>query len=175
MEKVKLTEWQKDAIEDLEQEYLKGNIVRQHVLGRWGDAYNSLNKLNLDEIVRALYVGYEVELPIKVGDWIFNCKTGEISKVIRIDSDYAEVEEQRVFMFDYSRHATPEEIKAEQERRVWSEIGREVGEFRDGDAAVADEGNVLRNPDNIQKHYACGKLTGFYPAESFISFGGESE
>jgi hypothetical protein len=67
MEKVKLTKEQAEALEEVRKEY--GNIgVLIHHCGfggvNWGFAWGkgeSLNELTVDEMARALYVGYEID------------------------------------------------------------------------------------------------------------------
>lgn len=172
-----MTEWQKDALEDLEQEYRKEDIVRQHVLGSWGDAYDSLNRLSVDEIVRALYSGYEVEPEYKIGDWVAridgeNFIHGEkVVQVTGVSEFYLNYGFDIGIRTDKIRHATPEEIKAEQERRVWAKTGRKFGEFKDGDIGVCER-IYWNDPDDLKNLYKEGILESFYPVESRISFGG---
>lgn len=176
--KVKLTQEQADALKD----YLadcKGDIseaIDEHSNvycdpdnGWFGD-YTALNKITPSDMARALLIGYEVEKTFKVGDWVFNKSSDAVIEIIAVE--YANIlngENCNV------RHATPEEIKAEQERRAWKSIGREVGEFRDGDIGVDCIGFIRRKVMSINEKYKAGDLDGFYPAESFIKFGGADE
>ncbi|MET3657875.1 hypothetical protein [Sporosarcina psychrophila] len=158
-EKVKLTREQADAIDTMARA-TKGMLVV--------------------DLLRAIQEGYDVEPEYKVGDWIvrLNGTTFLNDKaVVRVDK----VSDIHLF-YDHDigidkiriRHATPEEIKVEQERRVWAKIGREVGEFRKGDVRITKgtvSGFVRTNCEkNAKDEYENGELKGFYPAESFISF-----
>lgn len=149
------------------------------------------------DVAKALWIGYEVEEKFKIGDWVtpvegdLNLPDGMIAaQIVKI------VNNQFVYWNDTNnrniqrfRHATPEEIKAEQERRVWAGIGREVNEVREGDC-IASGGKYYKVFENmgtdiynnhISRSYAISLIKdgyyscGFYPAESFISFGGEEE
>ncbi|BAQ11342.1 hypothetical protein OXB_2871 [Bacillus sp. OxB-1] len=142
------------------------------------------NGRNADLLLDALRTGYEVEEKFKAGDWVVveDCPCERIvGKVQRIKdiSKYS-----TCTRFEYEdwwsdehktklRHATPEEIKAEQERRVWAKIGREPGEFREGDIGILlgreSSYSLWKNLKNL---YEEGELKGFHPAESFIEFGG---
>lgn len=59
--------------------------------------------------------------------------------------------------------ATKEEI-------LWAELGREVGEFVEGDIGVGTPNNRYEDLSNLSTHYKNGSLKGFYPANSFIKF-----
>lgn len=168
MEKVKLTQEQADAIETLK-EKAKGMLVV--------------------DLLEALKNGYAVEEEYKVGDWVVYksaqkgliiCKVESVSGV-KVDTDYvASNGYKQSFGKSQIRHATPEEIKAEQERRVWARIGREVNEWRKGDVYVHRryaEAFAIDHKDALRlasERYEEGLVIGIYPYESFISFGGES-
>lgn len=145
------------------------------VIARWmveGDGKND------DKLLNALVNGYEVEPAYKVGDWIVRLDgttfmnekaVVQVDKVSDIHLFYARdigIDKIRI------RHATPEEIKAEKERRFWAKIGRKVGEFRIGDIRILDDGNSVRitDVDYARAKYIQGSLKGFFPVETFISF-----
>ena len=76
-----------------------------------------LEELSLDELARILYTGYEVEEEFKKGDWIvngfgtvFDLSAFQISKLGKMN----------VLM--NIRHATPQEIVQEKERRTDKEL-----------------------------------------------------
>ena len=135
----------------------------------------------------ALRIGYEVEPePLKVGDWIVveDCPCERIIGKVQMLTD---IEKYPTFIrFRYEdwwsikketklRHATPEEIKAEMERRVWAKFGREVGQFKIGDAYEYTDGNwgvVLSEgiAQSAKRFYDEGRIVGLLPAESFVSF-----
>lgn len=191
MEKVKLTQEQANGIESMREMWSDESLIRTHSdsPNMWaGPNAENLNGMPLLTLVDALRIGYEVEPKYKAGDWVskengeaFKYSTGGFAKEVKaVHKNNVElVDAEGTFGFDFLRRATPEEIKAEQERRVWSGIGREVGEFRVGDGYLYDT-NALYNIDCeqrirvVREAYDGDKLVGFYPAESFISFGGES-
>lgn len=137
------------------------------------------------KVARALLIGYEAEETFKVGDWVvweteYETLTLKIEK-IKVRETGMKVFSTDEFSMEYiKRHATPEEIKAEKERRVWKSIGREVREFRVGDAYENLNG-LTHTIDRIERIlvveglYEKGKLKGFYPVESSVSFGGGEE
>lgn len=59
-EKVKLTKAQSEEIKTLLKENPAEDIIQDHVEGKWWDD-SPLNGLALDTLIRALYIGYEVE------------------------------------------------------------------------------------------------------------------
>ncbi len=144
MEKVKITQEQADAIEAVQdREKVRSMIIRWHTgRGRWVDDEESLNELELDDLIRALYIGYEVEPEFKKGQWIYDI-TDENKTVIEV----AYVTDRRVHGFwktEYSdidthvaienaRHFTKAEIAKEKERRWWAKHGRKSWEIREDD------------------------------------------
>lgn len=182
MEKVKLMPAQADAIEKA----LKYNgedkeqLINKHADNKWiTDTYSALNDLSQADMARAVLIGYEVEEEYKVGDKIVHLHDRHPGVYTVREVHFHGVLVGEFFDLEFRikdiRHATPEEIKAEQERRVWAGIGREVGEFCDGDFAFSGYTGYHSHEATVLKDwYDKGKLKGFYPAESFISFGGES-
>lgn len=188
-EKVKLTREQAEAIKELKKrkfddDVIVHNTVFYQVTERERDTlYTALKDIHLDSLIRALYIGYEIEEEYKVGDWVVITEEhNSKGKVLQI-----KIVESAILNLDYGngfqswwpvsslRHATPEEIKTEQERRVWAKIGREVGEFRDGDLSIGKDGFEYKTIQGMNAAYKESDLKGFYPAESFIEFGGGEE
>ncbi len=147
MQKVKLTQEQADTVEENTAD--KETAIRLHVGGSWLAPVNKcLNKLTLDELVRALYIGYEVEEEYKEDDWVV-LKDGNIVRIYYVkngvySSNVVGYPKGKVFAYDLGgdywydyeeieRHATPEEIAQEKERRWWEKHGREVREIKVGD------------------------------------------
>ena len=196
-EKVKLTKLQAEAIEWLMDgapgSWTQEDLIREHTLDRHGwsgveDAVDIsvLNGLPLLTLIDALRIGYEIEKEYKVGDWVVHdagCKLGQI-EIVRGKNITVRRTDGEGYWWntDFIRHATPEEIKAEQERRVWAGIGREPGEFRDGDIIFGDPNSnfglaITKVVDGwsekaARSDYYDGHIKGFYPAESFVEFGG---
>ncbi|MEK5070745.1 hypothetical protein [Sporosarcina sp. FSL K6-1508] len=151
------------------------------VIRDWSFQNDSAGKL-----LSALVNGYEVDPEYKVGDWVARIDgkniypKGEI-KVVEVFAGIERLGKREMVRHGTDgewgipvaqlRHATPKEIKAEQERRVWAGIGREVGEFRDGDFGEHVSGREQsESQEYLSDWYKRGRLKGFYPAESFISF-----
>ena len=129
-----------------------------------------------ETLLQAVFYGYDVEPQFKVGDWViwetkFELVVVQIKNKIR-DTGISFGFNKEEYHSDYIvRHATPLEIKAEKERQLWKSIDREVGEFREGDTAVTADDYHYTGLDLIKKYYIKQELKGFYPVESFISFG----
>ena len=131
MGKVKITQEQARAIEERKRTNLLDLSIIHHVNGKWKGATNYvLNDLTLDELIRALYIGYEVEETFEVGDWIVNIYNEDVGIVTELGSSYLKYDDGLSDGFHNFRHATPEEIAEEKQRRLWYENGREVGEFK---------------------------------------------
>lgn len=194
-EKVKLTREQAEAIEfALNTErlaYYKNPdaLLGSHILSKnFNDELKELRRISNVDLAKALYIGYEVEPEYKVGDWVRQCvgdgfRVGQIERIYEngrflvdfraYEAPYEKYKES--FSPDEIDYASSEEIKAEQERRVWAKIGREVGEFQEGDLADHNTGEFIKNTSWMKTCYEAGVLKGFYPAESFIEFGGDAD
>lgn len=185
--KIRITQEQADAIEN----YLKtrdvSELIDDHAEvcrnNKWAaEIYKPLNDLSQADLARALLIGYEVELEYKSGDWVVDKQTKKIHQVIYVNFDSVGVNGMIIGNL-LIRHATTEEIKAEKERRVWKEIGRDVNEVKAGDC-IASQGEYFKVFDNMgckkwanhispglaETFFLDGVVNGFYPAESFVSF-----
>lgn len=142
-EKVKLTKEQAEALKVFN-EFNNGNNYKLEYFfahrNDFTDIYKPLKEIEIDKMARLLYQpnSYEIEEEYKVGDWVARTTNGEDSRAVfkegRVFQIVNEVPEDRVFAGHLNcnegfchnpkhiRHATPEEIKAEQERRVWAEV-----------------------------------------------------
>ncbi|QNK87781.1 DUF1642 domain-containing protein [Sporosarcina sp. resist] len=150
------------------------------VIARW-----MVDGENDDRLLDALVNGYEVEPEYKVGDWVVFVDilgASLVGKVegfndggfIRTDIRLDDMPKQW-FLAKSLRHATPEEIKVEQERRLWAGIGRGIKEFRIGDTVeltrqLGFKIYLEKQIEVAEKQYELGVVTGVYPGESFISF-----
>src|SRR5690606_17331433 len=141
MEKVKVTREQAEAIEFAKKNHPNIDIVKAYVNYRdWRlcGELDSLKLLEFDDLIKALYNGYEVEPEFKVGDWVVidykehGTKVGKIKGYIKKDAFYIDNNHAAGSIMN-TRHATPEEIVAEKERRWWAKHGRDVWELREGD------------------------------------------
>lgn len=137
MEKVKVTQEQARAIEYIKKNYRLEFNIEKHTRGWTNIKTESLNDLSLDGIIRSLYIGYEVEPEFKIGDWI-TCET--VNKTSLITDAQHHIGAFRIFVDDedfatYSeyRHATPEEIAEEKQRRFWKDNDRDEYELKKND------------------------------------------
>ena len=141
MGKVKITQEQADEIEYLLED---GGNKKAIVLIKVYDWFHKsiiINSIELDTLIRALYIGYEIEETFEVGDWIVvedcPCKRiiGKVQKITEVEehSTFTRLHYDRdwwsVISESKIRHATPEEIAEEKQRRFWHENGREVGKM----------------------------------------------
>lgn len=184
MEKVKLTVKQAEMIKNHEG-HLRDLMFKWRAKG----CSTFIDDLTAEQVLDAYFDGYEVEPEYKIGDWVTivskNSKEGEIFELIgkRDEGVYLlkmAPASNMLWHVEEFRHATPEEIKAEQERRLWAGIGREVNHWRIGDIFITSEKvfKVDGNKNQIghaSMAYESGYVTGFYPAESFIKFEEESK
>lgn len=204
MEKVKLTQAQANAIDELRNRKAWDD---EKIIGVHANAPNNwyrlsaLNGLPLLTLVDALRIGYEFEPEYKVGDWVARLDgntfypKGAVRAVEILSVEEGHCGSERVMHGEnmewgtpvtHIRHATPEEIKVEQERRTWAKIGREPGEFRKGDIVIDSTGKTYRLITGVELYpepcdlliplvmnwYDHNAIEGFWPAESFISLGG---
>lgn len=176
-EKVKVTQKQFEALEHRKKQakyFSSERIIRCHVEcdDDWLEGFKGLNKMPLIKLIDALRIGYEIEQEYKVGDFVAHKETGVVKEVT---GDLETFFNRHYFDKVNLRHATPAEIKGEKERRLWKSTGRGVGEFKDFDSVRLRNGTsftvgvTLLMPE-INNQYDKGNITGFYPAESFISF-----
>lgn len=130
---VKITQEQADAIERVKQ-YHRSQLERfKSEPNIFADYLSPLINMEIDAIEKALWGDYEIEPEFKVGDWVVITKgehEGTIAKIINTNS----LPKYHVALgFDEIRHATPEEIAEEKQRRWWAKHGRGVWELKPGD------------------------------------------
>ena len=98
-----------------------------------------IDELTIQQVVDAYFGGYEAEEMFRVGDWVvydngvergYGYKTNQIKDV---DEQKAYFDEGRRMHLTSLRHATPEEIAEEKQRRWWAKHDREVWELKAGD------------------------------------------
>lgn len=136
------------------------------------------------ELANILIKGYEVEPQFKVGDLVVGLPTGNLYRLKKEFDQYREDQRFEVeFLYGNGnvntsittnnvRHATQEEIKAEEKRQLWKSIGREIGEFKIGDVRILEDGNSVHitDVDYARAKYIQGTLKGFFPVESLVKF-----
>lgn len=135
MEKVKITKEQAEAIERGIKIYGKDRVMNDHEPdGVWVGNLVKLNGLTKSEIAKSLYIGYEIEpeFNVEVGDWIKDTSTGALVEIINQQHRNNIMDER----YTTKRHATPEEIEQEKERRFWANHGRKPWELKMGDTLI---------------------------------------
>ncbi|WP_438310874.1 hypothetical protein [Sporosarcina sp. FA9] len=131
--KIVLTRDQAGAVERIKVNVRNEGILLKKIESPWVNERNLfLNDMSLDDVVRLLYVGYEVKQPsIKIGDWAKHERKEDgkqfIGKITKLEKEKAWAKWSGVAMegFIHLRDLTkmtPEEIKAEQDRQKWAEI-----------------------------------------------------
>ena len=144
---------------------------------KWEKEYDWI-EVNHEKFARAWLDGYEVEPEFKVGDWVVRTKEldhqnfheGKIFKINSVIKSkltkelmVVDADDNSEHIFNNIRHATPEEIAEEKERRWWAKHGREPWELRTDDV-------LTRNDDGFP-WFVDGKrdtLPGYYlNGESF--------
>lgn len=132
MEKVKLTQEQENAINELREEFSDTQIIYAHMTIE-ESMHKFLATINTDELIRALYTGYEVEPEFDPGDILINTKTGRIFEIYKNEATLLnDMTNSKCTIKDY-RHATSEEIEQEKERRWWTKHNRENRELKERD------------------------------------------
>ena len=161
MEKVKLTREQAEAIEWLRKVHHDSEIVaRNAVLRERGEKEDSrhrkLFKIGLHELIKALYIGYEVKETFEVGDWVkvnWRDKKPSIHKVRRVNNTFAIIDGEQANTEPPIRiieHATPEEIAEEKQRRWWARHGREVWELKGLDILINEKTGKMYEVDILK-------------------------
>src|SRR5699024_9134182 len=121
-----------------------------------------IDELTIQQVVDAYFGGYEVEETFRVGDWVvydngvergYGYKTNQIKDV---DEQKAHFDEGRRMHLTSLRHATPEEITKEKQRRWWSKHGRDVFEFKTGDLIV--HGEVVLEVSEVRDDLLWGEM-----------------
>lgn len=134
MGKVKLSKEQEIAIihGEANLSWVNDNFVFSHCNDSFPHKLSSLADLKLDDLIRALYIGYEVEPEFEVGDWV-NHRLHGIGKVIEVNKNTLEIyrspgdeEDPYVWHKKNVRHATKQET-------WWAKHGRNVWELKPGD------------------------------------------
>ena len=142
-QKVVLTQEQADAVESAKKRYGKDQFLYEfsrmlHEISplQFTGSLGPINDLALHRVAKALYIGYEVESELEVGDWVIDEEfDGLIGKITKIEdkvvwASWGGDDEEKYIIKSELRHATPEEIAKEKERIWWSEHGRDVWELK---------------------------------------------
>ena len=148
-EKVKLTRNQVEALRNAVGRYGEDLTVIRHAERYFHkEDEQVLTELTTAEVAKALYIGYEVEETFEVGDWVKDTSTNAVIKINDRQHRNNLIDPRHTTI----RHATPEEIAKEKQRRWWAKHGRDVWELRDGD--------LLRSNDT-KKTYELNNQTSY--------------
>lgn len=127
MEKVKVTQEQADWLDECTTAEEINYAIDVHLFKKRPDS--PIVDWSVSKLARALYIGYEVKLDFKEGDWITNTDSNvtyqATAKSIEIISQLEDT--------SHLRHSTPDEIATEKTRRWWKEHDRKLYEIKQGD------------------------------------------
>ena len=157
MDKVKLTREQAEMIKNHKEADNLEMLLRKH---RMLGCLTYIDELTTQQVVDAYFDGYKVDPDFEVGDWVVydngvRCgyKTNQIKDV---DEQKAYFDEGRTMLLTRLRHATPEEIAEEKQRRWWAKHGRDVFEFKTGDLIV--HGEVVLEVSEVRDDLLWGEM-----------------
>lgn len=163
-----------------------GHTLEQFVVhgknGFHGD-YEPLKAFRIDVMARLLYQpdSYVVEESYAVGDRVkYPSDSGYVYGIYErrnenvIYAYWGGSDRTTYVSAKIVERMTPEDIKDEQEHKVWKSIGRKVGEIKPGDIGFDPLGRHYQCMHEIQALHKDGDLFRLYPAGSFIEFGGAS-
>src|SRR5699024_7813192 len=104
---------------------IHGIVTRRMLSSRNNKAFESID---LDTLIRALYIGYEVEPSIKIGDFVDIGLFGisKIAEVTGVKGNTIAINgSEECHEFKINRVLTDEEKHEEKQRRWWARHGRE--------------------------------------------------
>ncbi len=161
-EQARMFENHKDAVKTLLQKRVCDNCP------------TSIDDIPIDDVVKAIVYGYEVEPEFKVGDWVVT-KSGHIGEIEFINKvegwvnigDINDTKERGVCLAktfnlnEIERHLTPSEIAEEKERRWWVEHDRKPWELRERDILTFKESDTTFNVTKVDGHIIMLEGRGF--------------
>ena len=138
-QKVVLTQEQADAVESAKKRYGKDQFLYEfsrmlHEISplQFTGSLGPINDLALHRVAKALYIGYEVEPSIKIGDFVDIGLFGisKITEVTGVKGNAIAINgSEEYHEFKINRVLTDEEKQEEKQRRWWAEHGRKVWEL----------------------------------------------
>lgn len=183
-------EWVKQQVQYKDHPHL---FIEAHIqYGVWLGEAEVLTGMHPDTLIRALYLGYEIEKPkFDMGEWVTRIEGTTLACNNLIDSNRRNNRTFKIFKLhdketvedsDGVKHNMKFIRKSTEEEVFWAELGREYQAFKLGDVLYRSEGcgdgmypvvewgkdglNILE----VARVYKKGECQGFYPAESFIKF-----
>lgn len=141
MGKVKLTQEQADMLEELKKHYAHEQILITNIRGRLQNEHFNYTHMKLaeesvDSLIKALYIGYEVEPEIKIGDFVDIGLFGvsKIAEVTDVKGNAIAINgSDEYHEFKINRVLTDNEKQEEKQRRWWAKNDREEWEIREDD------------------------------------------
>ena len=141
-ELIKLTQEQAEAIEKW---VSKEDLIKSKLVGLLEHGKDEpVAELTLETLVKALYIGYEVEETFEVGDWVVYNHDNTVWEVIgelyggKVHYDITRNGKHKGSVHkDHIRLATPSEIVEEKQRRWWAGHGRDAWELKENDLLIS--------------------------------------
>lgn len=152
MGKVKLTQEKADVLEGVITRVGSNELIVGMHAGKevpWGQGEYVMNDFSLDTLIRALYIGYEVEPEFNVDDWVKSKHGKGIGVIKEINRMGYYTDFGLIADHDDIRHATLEEIAKEKERKWWAKHGRSVWELKIDDILVKKDTHDLLRVRNV--------------------------
>src|SRR5699024_7555169 len=134
MEKVKLTQEQAWMIEKHRGAF--ESLMRKHHMK---NCPTYIDELTTQQVGDAYFGGYEVEEKFEVGDWVKDTSTNAVIKIKDRQHRNNLIDPRNTSI----RHATPDEIAKEKQRRWWAKHGRDVWELKNGDLLNTGNGILV--------------------------------
>ena|SRR5699024_1405844 len=142
MEKVKLTREQARAVEHKKKNDGRGikavlnDIFYEPKFTDIRSVNEVIREIGMENFIKALYIGYEVEPEIKVGDFVDINLFGisRIAEVTGVKGNMIAINgSDEYHLFKINRVLTDEEKQEEKQRRWWESNNRAVWELKEGD------------------------------------------
>src|SRR5690625_2899401 len=140
MGKVKLTQVQADVIEQKKkydgrgiQAILRDIFYEPNETTSISGVNEIVREIGMEDFLKALYIGYEVEREFKVGDWVKHLYKDDVGVFTELGRSYIKYDDGYSDSINNFRHASPEEVAKEKRRRWWASHGRDVRELKGHD------------------------------------------
>jgi|SRR5690625_1255733 len=143
MEKVKLTQEQAGEIERIKNYFNRHEYITKFVETNGV----SDSEFHIEELVRALYTGYEVEPEFKAGDWVHNNLNGCVFQIKEYQLEVINDDPRNI------RHATKQEA-------WWASHGRDVDQYKHNDVIKESYNQVIREVSHVEDNIVYMKCGG---------------
>lgn len=187
-EKISITQEQADALELYKANAGKGvGWVAYFAVAKdeFNSNYASLKFFTLDTFARLMYEPdcFVIRPNYKLRDYVTITEEGEHqgkvgvinsigTKIVDITLRGDKPCERIISWHPYRslRPSTESEIAIEKEHEAWEEIGRKVGEIKEGDVGIDIHGFTFRDTNRLLAAHENKELKGIYPIEKFKEF-----